>query len=93
MTVICSRQVGLVSGVALIVGTMIGSGIFVSPSTLLVRKKQLYDPSFGSCGAPVICAMYRPSRDVLACCTTGQNQVAWSLPCHLGCLRSTIDPR
>ena len=49
MTVICSRQVGLVSGVALIVGTMIGSGIFVSPSTLLVRKKQLYDPSFGSC--------------------------------------------
>ncbi|XP_055390544.1 b(0,+)-type amino acid transporter 1 isoform X1 [Condylostylus longicornis] len=35
------RRVGLFSGVALIVGTMIGSGIFVSPSGLLVRTQSV----------------------------------------------------
>ncbi|XP_075227961.1 L-type amino acid transporter sobremesa isoform X2 [Lycorma delicatula] len=35
------RRVGLFSGVALIVGTMIGSGIFVSPSGLLVRTRSV----------------------------------------------------
>ncbi|KAK7793926.1 hypothetical protein R5R35_011856 [Gryllus longicercus] len=40
------RRVGLFSGVALIVGTMIGSGIFVSPSGLIVRT--------GSVGASLV---------------------------------------
>ncbi|KZS20010.1 b(0,+)-type amino acid transporter 1 [Daphnia magna] len=44
--------VGLVSGVALIVGTMIGSGIFVSPSTLLVKTKSpgLFLVIWAACG-------------------------------------------
>ena len=32
------RQVGLFSGIALIVGTMIGSGIFISPGGVLLRS-------------------------------------------------------
>ncbi|EFX90440.1 hypothetical protein DAPPUDRAFT_300005 [Daphnia pulex] len=46
------RRVGLVSGVALIVGTMIGSGIFVSPSTLLVKTKSpgLFLVIWAACG-------------------------------------------
>lgn len=37
-------QVGLVSGICLIVGTMIGSGIFISPTSVL-----LYSGAVGPC--------------------------------------------
>ncbi|KAK2725124.1 hypothetical protein QYM36_001545 [Artemia franciscana] len=47
------RRVGLFSGVALIVGTMIGSGIFVSPSGLLYRSESVATCLiiWGACGA------------------------------------------
>lgn len=47
------RRVGLISGTALIVGTMIGSGIFVSPKGLLQRTGSvgLSLLVWGACGA------------------------------------------
>ncbi|KAG8229855.1 hypothetical protein J437_LFUL009130 [Ladona fulva] len=51
------RQVGLLSGIAIIVGTMIGSGIFVTPGSLLRRAGSVPASLIVWAACAVLCTM------------------------------------